>query len=95
MNVTITRTKNSTTFAALLAGATYVAADDNGKQFVYTKLGTKDYDLPVLLGKNRRGNPVGAAVRSDGRLVFHFLDKKVVAAKANAVSYDGVVNFKA
>lgn len=94
MNVILNRASRSTTFAALAAGATYAAADDNGKNFVYTKASTKDYDLPALLGKNRRGNPVGAAVRNDGRVVFHFADKKVIAVKAVSVSFDGTVTFK-
>lgn len=94
MNVILNRTSRATSFAALVAGATYAAADDNGKNFVYTKAGTTDYDLPAQLGKNRRGNPVGAALRNDGRVVFHFLDKKVIPVKAVAVSPSGTVTFQ-
>lgn len=95
MNVIISRTARSTTFGALQAGQTYVAADDNGKNLVYTKASPKGYDLPTLLGKNRRGNPVGAALRSDGRVVFHFLHKKVLVAKPASVDYNGTITFKA
>lgn len=94
MNVILSRTSRATSFSALLAGATYAAADDNGKNFVYTKASAKDYDVPALLGKNRRGKLVGAALRNDGRVVFHFLDKKVIPVKAVSVSLDGTVTFK-
>lgn len=94
MNVILTRTSRATSFSALAAGATYAAADDNGKNFVYTKASPQDYDVPALLGKNRRGNPVGAALRNDGRVVFHFLDKKVIAVKAVAVAANGTVTFQ-
>lgn len=93
MNVILNRTSRSTTFAALAAGATY-AAKDNGNSFVYTKASPKDYDVPALLGKNRRGNPVGAALRNDGRVVFHFLDKEVIPVKAVAVAPNGTVTFQ-
>ena len=96
MNVSITRTRASVTFASLAAGATYVPADDNGKNYVYTKGDSKDAAINNLLAlKNRSGKQVGFAVRNDGRPVFHFLDKQVAPATATGVSVGGTVNFKA
>lgn len=93
MNVTVTRTSRAVSFASLKAGTNYVAADGDN-QFVYTKASSNKEDIPGLLGKNRRGNPVGLALRhSDGRPVFHFLDKQVLVAKATGVDIYGGVKF--
>ncbi len=87
MNVNLIRSRRTVSFASLAAGATY-AADESDNKNVYVKAKSDTYDLPVLLGKNRRGNPVGAAIRlNDGQVVFHFLDKRVAPVSAPTVTF--------
>lgn len=89
MNVILTRRNNSTTFARIPEGSAYASAEA-GNDNVYIKArtsGRNSYNLPDLLGKNRRGKAVGAATRlKDGEVVFHFLDKPVVAVSLPTVS---------